>query len=108
MHLQIKEAIHTAHKMGVDLEAHRTTPIMKLTLMKTDLLVAMEPSQARILQEKMGRSYQCTLLGLWRKPVNPYIHDPYGATPAYFENCFNCIEKSVYGIAKKIRKERIR
>ena len=99
------EAIHMAQKMGIDLEAHRTTPIMYLILRKTDLLVAMEPNQAKFLQNNMGRDYQCTLLGIWARPIIPYIHDPYGAIPAYFEKCFSTIKKSVHGIAQKTLKE---
>lgn len=99
-----KEAIGTAQKMGVDLGAHKTTPIMYLILRKTDLLVAMEPMQARFLQENMGRPYQGTLLGLWGNPVLPYIHDPHGSSPVYFEKCFKYIEKSIHGIAEKIHK----
>jgi protein-tyrosine phosphatase len=97
------EAIRTAKKMGIDLSMHRTTPIMYLELKKTDLLIAMEPRQARFLQRNMGRPYQCTLLGIWMNPRLPYIHDPHGSSPVYFEKCFSYIKSSVHGITKKIQ-----
>lgn len=98
-----EDAIRTAQKMGIDLRAHRTTPIMYLELKKTDLLVVMEPKQARFLQRNMGRQHQYTLLGIWARPRLPYIHDPHGSPANYFEKCFDYIKKSVNGIAEKIQ-----
>lgn len=100
------DAVRTAQQMDIDLLGHRTTPIMYLILRKTDLLIAMEPTQASFLQRNMGRRYQCTIIGLWAKPIMPYIHDPYNTSLAYFEKCFIYIKKSVHGIAEKIHKER--
>ena len=98
-----EDAVKAARKRGVDLESHRTTPIMYLVLKKTDLLVAMEPWQVEYMKTYLMRDHHYTLLGLWYKPVLPHIQDPYGASPEYFERCFKYIEESVHVISKKIK-----
>ncbi len=97
-------AIRMAKQLGFDLEGHKTRSITYLVLKKTDLLIAMEPWQAEFLQKGLTRQHYRTLLGLWAKPVFPYIQDPYGASPAYFEKCFRYIQKSVHELVEKIEK----
>lgn len=97
-------AIKAAKQLGIDLKGHVTSPIMYQILKKTDLLIAMEPWQVEFLQKNLSRKHSCTLLGLWSKPVQPHIQDPYGASSEYFERCFTCIERSVYVLSKKIKK----
>ena len=101
-----EDAIRVAGNMGFSLEEHRTTPITSLTLKEHDLLVAMEPWQASYLKTHFQGTKHCTLLGLWKRPVRPYIHDPYASTNKYFENCFDYIEKSVHEITSKIEAQR--
>lgn len=98
-------AIEVAGRHGIDLSAHRTTPVMYLPLRRTDLLVAMEPWQASYLEQNLYREHQCTLLGLWMKPRLPHIQDPYGASLAYFEKCFDHIRKSIHELDKKVSKK---
>ena len=100
-----REAVRIAKQMGYDLSVHRTTPIMYPIFLKSDLLVVMEPEQSDIVKYYLTKAHHITLLGLWGKPERPFIYDPYGTTPEYFRSCFNFIEKSVYAIADKIRKE---
>jgi len=95
-------ATQAALLKGIDLKAHRTMPIQELKLKKNDLFVAMEPWQAEQLREMYGREYGCTLLGLWGRPVNPHIQDPYGMSDAYFDRCFNYIEKSLHELLSKV------
>ena len=97
-----ESAIQAAILRGIDLKAHRTTPIQELSLKKNDLFIAMEPWQAEQLKEIYGKEYGCTLLGLWGRPVNPHIQDPYGMSDAYFGRCFNYIEKSVHELLSKV------
>jgi len=99
-----EDAIHAAAMRGMDLTGHRTTPIQSLVFGKRDLLLAMEPWQIEYIGQEFGEKYRCSLLGLWGHPVNPHIQDPYGASTAYFNHCFNYIEKSVHEIARKISK----
>ena len=100
------DAIKTAGKMGFNLDGHRTTPITLLTIKENDLFIAMEPWQVEYLKNHFQDVNYCTLLGLWKSPVRPYVHDPYGSTSEYFENCFEYIEKSVYEITAKIKAQR--
>lgn len=101
-----KDAIRTAGKLGFSLEEHRTTPITSLTFRENDLFIAMEPWQVEYLKTHFQKVNHCTLLGLWKSPVRPYVHDPYGSTNEYFENCFEYIEKSVHEITGKIKAKR--
>lgn len=96
-------AISTAKQIGFNLDDHVTSPIMYQVLRKTDLLIAMEPGQAEFLKKNLSRKHFCTLLGLWTKPVLPYIQDPYGLSPEYFEQCFTYIHDSVNELAKKVK-----
>ena len=93
-------AIITAAARGVDLRKHSTSRVQSLTLHKQDLIVAMEPSQLEYMEDQY-KSNSLTLLGLWGRPVKPYIQDPYGASDAYFRRCFHYIEESVCQLAEK-------
>lgn len=99
-----EDAIKSAATKGLDLKEHKTTPIQSLAFREGDLFLAMEPWQAEYIVRKLGEKYKyrCSLLGLWGRPENPYVHDPYGTSNVYFNNCFNHIEKSVHEVAKKI------
>lgn len=98
-------AIRAAKQLGINLDEHVTTPIMYLILKKTDLLIAMEPWQVKFLQKNLSRKHSCTLLGLWTQPALPHIHDPYGSSPEYFEQCFTYIQHSVNELSKKIKQK---
>lgn len=96
------EAVGMAAIKGINLNGHRTRPMHSLPLKKGDVLIAMEPWQAGHLEREFVKQYGCTLLGLWGTPERPYIHDPYGASAAYFETCFSYIEQSVQEIVRKV------
>ncbi len=96
-------AVKTALSCGSDLQAHKTTCLQSVELKSGDLLVAMEPWQCKKLTEVYGGKYPCTLLGLWLRPVLPYIHDPYGMRPAYFKQCFVRIRRAVQFMAGKLQ-----
>jgi len=98
-----EDAIRIAGERSVDLGQHRTTPIDSLVFADGDLFIAMEPWQVVYISREFGKKYKCSLLGLWGRPVSPYIHDPYCASSVYFNNCFDYIEKSVHEVARKIR-----
>lgn len=96
-----EQAIKISSMRGFDLSKHKTTPVQSLTFKENDLLIAMEPWQVEYLHHNLSVD-ECSLLGLWGRPVTPHIHDPYGSSSHYFDNCFNYIENSVYEIARKI------
>ncbi len=95
-------ANQVAESRGINLRSHRTTPIEELSLRTNDLLVAMEPWQARYLEREFGKTNACTLLGLWAPNTSPYIHDPFSSTSAYFKKCFLVIEHSVDAITGEV------
>lgn len=97
-----KSAVNAAKDIDIDLSQHRTTPIQDVIFERGDLIIAMEPDQLGYLQQYHGKNNTLTLLGLWGRPKNPYIQDPYGGSSAYFKYCFNYIELSVYEITSKI------
>ena len=101
-----KGALEAAIRKGESLESHRTQKITSLSIGDGDLFVAMEPWQIRYLKESLSGKLNCTLLGLWTKPALPYIHDPYGNVPDYFDHCFSYIENSVSGITNEIRQSK--
>ena len=96
-------AIMAASQRGYDLSEHKTTTMQSLSFNKADMLIAMEPQQLEYILANVPCK-SCTLLGLWGSPITPHIHDPYGSLPAYFDNCFDYIEKSVQEIVRKISK----
>ena len=99
-----ENAIRAAAKNDISLNEHQTTPLHKVALRKNDLLIAMEPWQAERLERELSQEYACTLLGVCGDFITPHIHDPYGGTEAYFDNCFDYIEKSVHEITIKLAK----
>lgn len=95
-------AVAAAARSGFSLAEHRTTPLRSMDLRDNDLLVAMEPGQAEYLEQVYGGRHMYTLLGIWGGALNPHLHDPFGASDAYFDSCFTNIEDSVDEIIKKI------
>jgi protein-tyrosine phosphatase len=90
-----------ARRRGLDLSSHRSKSIGALRLLPSDLLVAMEPAQAeRLLSLTRGSGAQVTLLGLWCKPRRAHLEDPYGLSEAYFDTCFDYIDRAVAKLAE--------
>ena len=100
------DAIYSADKKGVKLDNHRTTSFASFEFKPGDLFVAMEPSHLDFLEHSHAHSIPMTLAGLWGATTSPHIEDPYGKSPAYFANCFDYLESSVYAIKGKIRQSR--
>lgn len=99
-----ENAVEAATRRGKNLGMHETRTVDSLAIQEGDLFVVMEPWHGSLLRLRYGDRIDCTLLGLWSSPASPYIHDPYGGTSAYFDRCFEQIEKSVYGISNEIQK----
>ena len=70
-----------------------------------DLLVAMEPHQARALRRAHPRA-QVTLLGLWCRSPRPVLADPYGLSEAYFDSCFGNIDEAVAALVRTVERRR--
>jgi len=97
-------AIAAAMRKGVDLSGHKSRPADSFILNKGDLFVVMEPAQGAFIKARYGKHVACTLLGYWCKLSLPYLHDPYGNSPGYFDRCFDAIEESIEGIVREIKR----
>ncbi len=97
-----EKAIQIAQRQGINLTPHKTTTVASVELKQTDLLIAMEPWQLKALEDIFSKKYQCTLLGLWTKPVLPHIQDPYGMPDSYFDICFTRIRSGITTLAGNI------
>lgn len=71
---------------GLDLVPHRAQLIDDFAFAAGDLLIGMEPAHLRRLPPSLA-AHQQTLLGLWDRRPFVHLHDPYSASPAYFERC---------------------
>jgi protein-tyrosine phosphatase len=96
-----------AERRAVELAAHCACDVGEFEFRSGDLLVAMEPRQARILLRGMPSvPCQLTLLGLWSRPPRPHIHDPHRLSDAYWEHCFAAIDSAVRTISDHIGSSR--
>lgn len=84
------------------MSVHVTRTARTFQVLPTDLLVAMEPSQAAALT-RIANGAQVTLLGLWSRPRRPYIQDPYGRSDEYFQRCFALIDSGIRDLAQTLR-----
>jgi protein-tyrosine-phosphatase/peptidoglycan/xylan/chitin deacetylase (PgdA/CDA1 family) len=97
------DAVENAALCGIDLGPHRSRRGEDIVIGPGDLLIGMEWRQVRALQTMAKESKaQVTLLGLWRSPSRPYIHDPYGHRADYFQTCFSVIAAAVHDMAKHL------
>jgi protein-tyrosine-phosphatase len=90
-------------RRGVDLTPLYSTPFQWPDVRPGDLLIAMEPGQARWLQASQAEpAVQITLLGLWSRPQRPYIQDPLGMSEEYVETCLTILDSAINNIAGRL------
>lgn len=93
-----------AARRAIELAEHCACDIGDFKFQSGDLLVLMEPRQARALSRLLpSMPYQLTLLGLWSLPLRPHVHDPHRLSEAYWETCFDVIDSAVRTIADQMR-----
>lgn len=96
-----EQAIANALARGIDLRLHKSRLFTEITVGPTDLVVCMEPQHmAEIRRQGIADAAQITLFGVWSKDPRPFIQDPYGRSDAYFQVCFDVIDRSLAGMAK--------
>jgi protein-tyrosine phosphatase len=98
-------AQQAALRRGVDLTAHRSSVTSDLVTAAGDLLVAFEPGHTTALNvlARNRAGVQVTLLALWSStPKLVYLHDPYGLSDAYFDKCFERIDRGLKGILARV------
>lgn len=100
-------AVAFAAGLGIDMSEHRTSRVDQVTIEAGDLLLVMEPAQYDKLEQQARQrgwpeSAQKALLPLFGKHPLPYLHDPYGASPAYFERCERLVVEAVDGLIDRM------
>ena len=88
-------AARNALYRGIDLSAHRSAQVESTLLTDGDLIIVFEPTQLREIRRRFGVGARSTLLGIWSQPLRPYIHDPYGSSDRYFNQCFGVIDGNI-------------
>ena len=98
-------AIRNAARRGVALDTHRARIAHDVDIAAGDLLIGFEPQHAALLEALFGgrNGVAVTLLGLWAHPAFPYIHDPYGLSDAYFEQCYARIDRPLAALVQHLR-----
>jgi protein-tyrosine phosphatase len=87
-------AIRNARRRDVELRPHRALAFAAAHLSPGDLILAMEPAQARRIAPRAHAAHaQVSLLGLWSG--HPIIHDPYGLDDDAFQCCYARIDASL-------------
>jgi protein-tyrosine phosphatase len=98
-------AVLAARRRGMELLPRASRRADDVRPTAGDLLVAMEPHQARALRRAHPRA-QVTLLGLWCSTPRPVLADPYGLSDAYFDTCFGCIDEAVETLVRTVERRR--
>jgi protein-tyrosine phosphatase len=98
-------AVRAARRRGIELLPRASRRAEDVRPTAGDLLVAMEPHQARALRRAHPRA-QVTLLGLWCRSPRPVLADPYGLPDAYFDTCFGCIDEAVEALIRTVERQR--
>ena len=98
-------AMQAARRRGIELPPRASRRARDVRPTAGDLLVAMEPHQARALRRAHPRA-QVTLLGLWCSSPRPVLADPYGLPDAYFDTCFGCIDEAVEALVRTVERRR--
>ena len=93
------QAVRNAGCRQLDLRPHKCRPLNSITLNENDLLLAMEPMQAKAINGTIElNKAQISLLGLWSDQPTPYIQDPILRSDGYYQNCFEVIDRSIANI----------
>lgn len=98
-------AVVAARRRGLELSTRSSRRAHDVRPTAGDLLVAMEPHQARALRRAHPRA-QVTLLGLWSHSPRPVVADPYGLSDAYFDTCFGIIDEAVAALVQTVERRR--
>lgn len=97
------KAIAAGLRRDVDMTKHVSSRSHDFKPQTGDLLLAMEPWQATLIQTQLGdEQLQISLLGLCCEPFRPLLPDPLGRPDAYFDRCFGWIKDCIDGVARRI------
>jgi len=99
------EAIEVAARRGLDLKPHRSRPLDVDLVRGVDLIVVMEPGQARRIQAVYGIDAEALLVlgDLDPLPIETRaIRDPVFQPVEVFEECYTRIDRCVAALAEAI------
>ncbi|MGH7679803.1 MAG: hypothetical protein ACRENU_15140 [Gemmatimonadaceae bacterium] len=102
-----RDALDAAARRGTDMRAHRSRVVDKALLDFADLIVTMEPGQARAVTARPSRTARNVLVlgDLDPRPgTGRSIVDPYGRPPETYTECYDridrCLDQLVRALAR--------
>lgn len=91
-------AVKIAGEQGIDLSAHRATPVDAFVPMPGDYLLAMEVRQLTQIA-KTPNIHHCATGLLGQYCGTPHLHDPFTLSAAYYRQCFARIARAIDHLA---------
>jgi len=102
-----EDAARNALLRGIELKDHASIRLQPSLIEAGDLIVAFEPVHLlRVTRQEVRGTAGLTLLGLWTRPVRPYIQDPYGRSDRYFQQCFSAIDRNTHELVTRLAAHR--
>lgn len=98
-------AVVAAGQLGVDLATHQSRQLSRDLIREVDLVLVMEPEQARAIRSVGNGSTATTMLlgDFDPEPVSTRaIPDPYGGSLATFLACYRQIDRCVAAVALRL------
>lgn len=98
-------AVRAAILRGKDISRHVSRSIYDVSIVDSDLLIAMDPSHLNI-SHKVAHNVGCqaTLISLWHESPLSGIADPYGGQLDEFNACFDEIDNSLFRLMGYLKK----
>ena len=97
-------AVRNANPRNVDLAQHRSSICDTRQFREADLVIVFEPWQFdAVLRRIVNRRVSVTLLGIWSRPIRPYIPDPYGQNDEFFQGCYAAIDAYVLEVVRRMK-----
>jgi len=91
---------------GLDLSAHRSARVEASSFAHDDLIIVFEPRHLAEIWRRSEREVPASLLGVWARPIRPYIQDPYSRSDRYFQQCFSVIDANVAALVRNMTRAR--
>jgi protein-tyrosine phosphatase len=92
-----------AAALGYDLSGHRTTQVSEYSAAAGDLVLFFENDHFRQFKDGSNLVAGMAFLGMWARPPQPYIHDPFGGTHSYYGKTAGVIHQAVLALIMDIR-----
>jgi len=88
-------AVAYAASVGIDMSEHITRNIKDYTAREGDFLIGMEPHHITELESGEIISQYMSMLPLWGRRKNVYLHDPFNSNQNFFNKCEEILVESV-------------